>query len=318
MAEDMNSVPSLQINCEMPLDRENFYVVAVVVTYQPELQQLKRQLDALLLQVRAVVVVDNASRGDLVAWMEHDALRGYAFIRLDRNYGIARAQNIGINWARNKSATHVLLMDQDSMPAPDMVIELLSAAQDLQNLAAVGPRYLDARQDNPPPFIRVRGLHLERMVCKPDCIIVEVDYLISSGCLIPMSVIDRVGLMREDFFIDYVDIEWGLRARSQGLRSYGVCTAAMAHSLGEIPRRFMGRFIPIHNPVRHYYHVRNAVLLYREPWVPLNWKLVDGWRMVLKFGFYSIMTPPRLQHLRLMVLGCWHGLRGKSGGLAGC
>ena len=290
--------------------------MAVVVTYQPELHQLKCQLSALLAQVHAVVVVDNASRSDLLVWMERDALTGYALIRLDRNYGIARAQNIGINWARNNGATHVLLMDQDSMPAPDMVAELLSAVQGRRNLAAVGPRYLDARQENPPPFIRIRGLRLERMACEPGRPVVAVDYLISSGCLIPMSALDRVGLMREELYIDYVDIEWGLRARSHGLQSYGVCTATMAHSLGETPRRFMGRSIPVHTPLRHYYHVRNAILLYRESWVPLNWKLVDGWRMVLKFGFYSMMTPPRLQHLRMMVLGCWHGLCGRNGSLA--
>lgn len=290
-------------------------VVAVVVTYQPDLLQLKSQLDALRPQVQAVVLIDNGSSSNLAAWMEKNSMRDHTLIQLDGNYGIARAQNLGIEWARSQGATHVLLMDQDSLPAPDMVFVLLSAAQRHQDLAAVGPRYLDTRQDNPPPFIRIRGLRLERHACAPSRPVVPVDYLISSGCLIPMEALDRVGLMREDLFIDYVDIEWGLRARSHGLQSYGICMAAMAHSLGETPCYFMGRSIPVHTPLRHYYHVRNAILLYRESWVPFNWKLVDGWRMLLKFGFFSLITPPRLQHLRMMALGCWHGLRGKTGRL---
>jgi len=123
--------------------------------------------------------------------------------------------------------------------------------------------------------------------------------------------------MREDLFIDYVDIEWGLRARHQGFQSYGVCSAYMRHSLGDHPINFFGKNIPLHSPLRHYYHFRNAVLLYREAWVPLNWKLVDGWRLCLKYVFYSLFAKPRMAHWRMMTLGLWHGLKGKTGKLEG-
>lgn len=289
--------------------------MAVVVTYQPVLDQLQRQLDSLVPQVDAVVIVDNHSIADLSLWMKLSATPAHAVIQLDCNYGVARAQNVGIAWAQEQEATHVLLMDQDSVPAPDMVAMLLEIALNCPSLAAVGPRYLDLRQDNPPPFLRVRGLKLERFACEPGRPVVLVDYLISSGCLIPTAALEQVGLMREDLFIDYVDIEWGLRARREGLQCLGVFAATMTHNLGETPCHFMGRVIPVHSPLRHYYHVRNAILLYREPWVPSNWKLVDGWRLLLKFGFYSLVTAPRLQHLRLMTLGLWHGLKGRAGPL---
>lgn len=288
-------------------------IIAVVVTYHPDLPKLQRQLDALTPQVHSIVVVDNDSSDDLTTWMADHAGHTHIVVQLERNHGIAHAQNMGIEHARKHSATHVLLMDQDSLPAPDMVSELLLAAQASASVASVGPRFMDTRQDNPPPFIRIRGLKLERVACEPGRPIVPVDYLIASGCLIPMAALDLVGPKREDLFIDYVDIEWGLRARREGLQSYGVCTATMDHSLGDEPLRFIGRDIPTHSPLRHYYHMRNAVLLYREPWIPLNWKLVDGWRLALKFGFYSLVTAPRLQHLRMMTMGLWHGLKGRSG-----
>lgn len=59
------------------------------------------------------------------------------------------------------------------------------------------------------------------------------------------------------------------------------------------------------------------VLLYKEPWVPLNWKLVDGWRLCLKYVFYSLFAKPRMAHWRMMTLGVWHGLAGKAGKLKG-
>lgn len=292
-------------------------VVAVVVTYQPALEVLKQLLDVLVPQVTSVVVVDNGSHSDLSAWNIERETGAIELIRLGENRGIAVAQNAGIQWARNHGAGFVLLMDQDSIPAPDMVEKLVSTISGQASPATAGPRYLDERQDNPPPFIRIRGLRLERCVCSTEASVVPVDYLISSGCLIPMSVLDKVGGMRDDFFIDYVDIEWGLRARHHGFQSYGVCSAHMQHSLGDHPIKLFSKNIPLHSPLRHYYHFRNAVLLYKEPWVPLNWKLVDGWRLCLKYVFYSLFAKPRMAHWRMMTLGVWHGLMERSGKFKG-
>ncbi len=292
-------------------------VVAIVVTYQPALEVLGQLLDALIPQVASVVIVDNGSRCDLAAWNSRRHADVVELLRLGENRGIAAAQNVGIQRARACKANFVLLLDQDSIPAPDMVASLVSAISDERLPAAAGPRYLDPRQENPPPFIRIRALRLERCVCSTVKSVVPVDYLIASGCLIPMSVLDKVGDMREDLFIDYVDIEWGLRARYHGFQSYGVCSAHMCHSLGDHPIKFFNKNIPLHSPLRHYYHFRNAMLLYKEPWIPLNWKLVDGWRLCLKYVFYSLFAKPRLAHWRMMTLGVWHGWVGKAGKLGG-
>lgn len=289
----------------------------MVVTYQPTLEVLEQLLDALVPQVTSVVVVDNGSHSDLAAWNSERDTRAVELLRLGENRGIAAAQNVGIHWARNRGAGFVLLMDQDSIPAPDMVEKLISIISEQPSPAAAGPRYLDERQDNPPPFIRVRGLRLVRCACSTEESVVPVDYLIASGCLIPMSVLDKVGGMRNDLFIDYVDIEWGLRARHHGFQSFGVCSAHMQHSLGDHPIKFFSKNIPLHSPLRHYYHFRNAVLLYKEPWVSVNWKLVDGWRLCLKYVFYSLFAKPRMAHWRMMTLGVWHGLVGKARELEG-
>lgn len=290
-------------------------VAAVIVTYKPALAVLDQLLAALLPQVEAIVVVDNGSDADLAEWKRQQQSRSIDLLLLGENKGIAAAHNMGIQWARDRRAGFVLLMDQDSIPAPDMVQKLTLAISRQPGASAVGPRYLDERQDNPPPFIQIRGLSLVRCTCATPDSIVPVDYLISSGCLIPMSVLDKVGGMRDELFIDYVDIEWGLRARQHGFQSYGVCAAHMQHSLGDQPINFLGKNIPLHSPLRHYYHFRNAVYLYRRPWPPLNWKLVDGWRLALKYVFYSIFAKPRLSQFRMMTLGIWHGLNGRIGKL---
>lgn len=293
-------------------------ITAIVVCYKHDVGQIAKLLHTMLEQQVDTIIIDNNSDADLYDWLIDKGFSEIYYKPLYGNFGIAKAQNIGIAWARELGSDYVVLLDQDSEPAYDMIAKLMGAYEVIaQNypVAAVGPRYLDPRQDNPPPFIRVTGLHLERCACPTADTVVPVDYLIASGCLIPMATLDRVGGMAEELFIDYVDIEWGLRAKYHGFQSFGVCAAQMAHSLGDNPIHFFGRKIPLHSPLRHYYHFRNAVWCYRQPWLPGNWKLVDGWRLALKYGFYSLFAKPRLAHFVMMTRGLWHGWLGRMGEL---
>lgn len=296
-------------------------VYAVIVTYRPDLSKLDALFRSLVTQVQGVVVVDNGSSGQVVSSLQGNVLNiPYVVIPLGDNMGIAHAQNEGIRVARQEGADCVILFDHDSHPAADMVNRLISALQAKSaagyKIAAVGPRYLDVRQDNPPPFIKVVGMKVQRQPCTEEDSIVEVDYLIASGCLIPMSTLEAVGDMRDELFIDYVDIEWGLRAKSKGYQSFGACGATMEHDLGDAPIEFLGKHYPHHSPLRHYYHFRNAVWMYRQSWLPVHWKLADGWRLLLKYGFYSIFAKPQYKHWWMMTKGIVHGLIGRMGRLS--
>ncbi len=302
-----------------PADGNGPRVTCIVVTFDPDKERFHSLLAATRPQVDSILVVDNGSSPSILGWLRGLNSDSLQLIELGRNTGIAGAQNVGIAAARRLRSEFVLLLDHDSIPAPDMVARLragvLHASRRGNRVAAAGPRYLDVRHDNPPPFIRIKGVRVTRCRCDTEDAVVEVDYLIASGSLIPMAVLDEVGDMREEFFIDYVDIEWGLRARAKGFRSYGVCAARMAHHLGEHPIRFFGMEVPLHSPLRHYYLMRNAVTLYRDKSMPINWKFADGIRLVLKYGFYPLFAPPRMAHLRMMTLGIRDGLLGKGGQL---
>ncbi len=288
-------------------------IVSVIITYQPDLTVLRQLVAALRDQGTCVLVVDNGSEENVGHWNADQTPGAHHVIELGSNHGIAHAHNVGIDWARSQDARYVLLMDQDSIPAPGMVAALWHQAEQVDRLAAVGPRYVDSRRDNPPPFMQVKGLRLFRHSCIRENDTVPVDYLISSGSLIPLSTLAVVGNMREDLFIDYVDIEWGLRARHYGYQSYGVCAAKMEHSLGDNPIKFFGRKIPVHSALRHYYHFRNAILLYRSDLLPFNWKIVDGSRLILRYGFYTIFAKPRFAHWKMMTVGLLHGCINRSG-----
>ncbi|MDP9094088.1 MAG: glycosyltransferase family 2 protein [Actinomycetota bacterium] len=273
---------------------------------------LSRALDALRPQVDAVVVVDNHSP------QSAPARRDVVYLRQQSNVGLASAQNIGIEWARQGGHSHVLVMDQDSVPAPDMVQHLVQAWSRLSStrkVGAVGPRFHDPREDRDAPFVRVAFPMSRKLWCAAGTPIVACDFLISSGALIALDVLDDVGDMDGRLFIDNVDMEWSFRARSRGYGLYGVCAATMEHHLGDDRHAVLGgRFHVVrHGPARLYYMMRNRVVLYRRRHTPRVWIAQDLPRVVAKFLIFSILVGPRGRNVEYMLRGLADGLRGLGG-----
>ncbi|MBF7730535.1 glycosyltransferase family 2 protein [Pseudomonas sp. N040] len=298
-------------------------IVAVIVTYEPALAALQKQLDSLVPQVSRVIIVDNGSTTSFPQWL---AGLGFgerlAVFSMQENLGIGAAQNIGIEHARSLGATHVVLFDQDSQPAAGMIDKLLSAANQLARsgirLAAVGPRYKDSEHGEISGFVRVGWSGFKRVIGTAEQPLVEVDFLIASGVLIPLSAFESVGLMDGGLFIDHVDTEWCFRARSKGLRLFGAMDALMIHTLGDQRKKIWflrWRNVSFHSPFRYYYMFRNSVILQRRVYMPLRWKIADLMRDFGAFVFFGIFSAQRLVVWRMMLRGISDGLRGVTGKL---
>ena len=283
---------------------------AVVVTYNPDMQSLLSMLNGAISQVDQILVIDNSTSVDLKKNLSQLPVK---LTTLGTNMGIAYAQNIGIELARKLDAKYILFLDQDSLLNKDMVFELHGALSQLSDAAAVGPVYLSEHQKENAIFSTTVGFKRVFQTCCIEHPIVQTDALISSGSLIPMSVLNQVGAMREGLFIDYVDTEWGLRAKALGFNSYAVFRAKMHHALGNTAIKFAGRNMIVHSPLRRYYQFRNAILLYKMSHIPMAWKLIDARRLFLRFFFYSITNAPRWSNFKMMSLGLWHGILGKTG-----
>lgn len=292
-------------------------VCAVVVTYHPDTKLLAAQLEALQVQARCVVVVDNATPGPSVR-----ALCGerpnVELLALGGNAGLAAALNAGIAAARAKQdIAYVLLMDQDSVPEPGMVTALKAALHRQSRhvrVAAVGTRFRDPREGVDAPFVRVRFPINRQLHCSGACDEVACDFLITSGSLVPLEVLDRVGGMDESLFIDNVDLEWCFRATSRGYALFGVCGARMLHHHGAARHRLPGvpRGVVVHTPRRLFYMMRNRVLLYRRVYTPRRWIAQDVPRLVVKFALFALLIAPRRKNVRCMLAGLRAGIAGQA------
>ncbi len=287
-------------------------VCAILVSYHPDLAALDTAFASVAPQVSALVVVDNAS--DVVI----GETGNITVLRQPVNVGVAAAHNVGIEWARNAGHTHVLMLDQDSVPGLGMVAELVRAWRALSargRVGAVGPRFRDSREARDAPFVRVGFPMSKKLWCDGSAPYIRTDFLISSGALISLEALDDIGTMDERLFIDNVDMEWSFRARALGYGLYGVCAATMSHLLGDerVPV-FGGRAeIVRHSPVRLYYIMRNRVELYRRPHTPRVWVAQDLPRVVIKFLIFSGLIGPRRRNVRYMVRGLADGMRRRLG-----
>ncbi len=305
----------------MPGQRRPPRVIAVVVTFEPVVEDTTRLLTALRPQVADIVVVDNGSAPERL-----DALRNAAqslevsVVALESNRGVAAAQNLGIAWIRERGAEFALLFDQDSLPAPDMVDRLLDgyvrARSESSLVAGVGPITMDERSAGAPLLFESHRWGPRRAdIPSNDGALVPVTFLLASGCLIPVEALDAVGPMNEQWFIDHIDLEWGLRAAKAGLAMYGVVGARLQHSLGDSTAHIPGRArkVHIHSPVRNYYMARNTVLLTRSGLMGPAWRLGYALWIVKYAVFYVTCQRPRLRRLRQLIRGLADGLTSRTG-----
>jgi len=298
-------------------------VAAIVVLYRPDRKKVHRLMQCLEGQVDVIFVIDNTPSIELVPEIElfppgREVSCHYK--ALGENIGIAAAQNIGIHQALDEGASHIILFDQDSAPAAGMVQALLSAESTLTRqgspVAAVGPVFIDEKIGTVSPAVRYSFLGLRTVpVDLSSSGVVEADFLIASGCLIRASVLKIVGMMREDLFIDWVDNEWGLRARSMGLLCYVVADARMGHNIGDGLVRVLWRHIHLHTEVRNYYLLRNAIYLMRVKTMGFRWKVSFLPRLPCYLVLYPLLSKHRARHFAMLLHALYDGLSGRLGSL---
>lgn len=304
---------------------DNYKILSIIVSYYPTRETLLPLITELRNQTTEIMVIDNTPAENDIVWeilkdqLDFDHLN---VVRLGKNFGIATAINIGIDVAQHEGFSHVLLSDQDSLPLPEMVAGLIKAEMislsSGKRVGAVGPVFVDTVTDTYFPFQVQQKKHLfysNKHANKenPD---VEALFIISSGSLISTEVFRQVGKMREDFFIDYVDIEWCHRAISKDYVLLGTHRGLMQHRMGEDKLRlwvFGWRYMNGYNPSRIYYRSRNYIYLLRLTHVPLLWKIRTFWYWLGVFYAYALFSNNRKRYFKAFLTGIWDGLLGRMG-----
>jgi rhamnosyltransferase len=286
---------------------------SVVVFYRPDAACVARANR--IAKHTQCVVVDNTEGAGGSEALGLDP--GIVYIGNGANLGIATAINQGVDHLITAQYKFALLFDQDSEPSFELIgalPALLAREAARRPVALIGPAYEDARLGGVAPFVRFAYLRLQR-VRPVGATPIDVDFLISSGSCINLDVWRHVGPMDDALFIDFVDLEWCVRAKSRGYAVLGAPALRLAHELGGEPVKVFGRRYPSHSPLRHYYLFRNAVALIGRSYVPWTWKSTELVKFPGRLLIYSIFLRPRFEHVKMALIGIWHGLTGRMGQL---
>lgn len=291
-------------------------VIAVVVAYHPTSGELEASVRSLILNFKEIVVVWNGPHPFKTPTFLKD--KRIHLLDMKDNVGLAKALNEGIAKAYQLGAAWAYLSDQDSTLPRDfkkLMVEYSGQIPKDIKVGTIGPRYFNETTHNNNRFIQMSLLRVNHVGQSFDKPFLEAEYLITSGSFISRETFFKVGPMREELFIDFIDIEWSLRAKRMGYQAIALPNVMIHHRLGDFGFNFFGTRFPIHSPLRIYYYFRNAAYLYKRRYISLNWKLVDGTRNIFRFLFYVILVKPRLSYLRMALLGTYHGIIGRMGKL---
>lgn len=282
-------------------------VVAVVVTYNRR-ELLEECLAALRAQERAVdeiLVVDNAST-DGTAELVRREHPDVELLALSENQGGAGGFHEGMKLAHARGADWMWLMDDDTIPRPDALAELLKVPPTLDGLPA--PLLLSSQvlwidgtlHPMNHPGLRRDQVELFVDSCAHGVLPLRAATFVS--LLVHRRAVDRYGLPHKHFFIWSDDIEYTARVtrRSGG---YVVPRSAVVHKTKTPHSTVTGI------DERFYFHVRNSLYMLRgETWSPAE-KLTVVWFLLLTTREFLRRNRFRRRALAIVGRGLRDGVR---------
>jgi rhamnosyltransferase len=285
-------------------------IYAIVVTYHPDGAALERLVAALHAGGAQVIVADNTPDGP-------PAPQGCIAISMGENTGIAKAQNAAIGRALAEGADVMIFFDQDSVIEPDLVQRLL-AHLNTSRPGLIGPLHFDEREGfEYANYVLNRWGYPNQVTSNGREEPYPVDTRISSGSAITAQTFAVAGLFDEALFLDYVDIEWCLRARARGVPIRVDPAVSMKHSVGHSAVKVGPLTVFIDGPVRSYYRMRNAWLLLRRREVPKVFALKVITSEMVHQTIQLFVADQHRARFGAYLEALWHGLIGVGGRRAG-
>lgn len=287
---------------------------AGIVAFLPDSKQLLRLIGTIGPAVGCVYVFLNSVIDETL----RTALSANPSVRLmdaEENLGIGVGLNMIVLAALLHGFESVILFDQDSQPEPHTIDQLGGVLRVLmesgQTPAVVAPRLIAASDspDSKAPTYRPWPGMAGSAEATP------VQFVPTSGSLIPLDIFRRVGLFRADYFLDGIDVEWSFRAWARGYSCWIVPHCHMQHSVGTgtIALPLIGRRMPDQKPFRMYCLIRNSIYGWRLRHIPARWKAAQVGYLTLQSLAYARHHRFRPVVLRQVATAIVDGLRGHLG-----
>jgi GT2 family glycosyltransferase len=251
-----------------------------------------------------IVIVDNGSQDDSVRTLTGHFGTAVDLIASEENLGFAGGANVGIRHALDRGADYVLLLNNDTIAAPNLIEILADTAASCSRETVLGPAI--CYYDDPQRFWRLGAVHrwglpvpVEIGHDAPDTgqftAPFEVDYVTGCAMWVPAQIFERVGLLNQDFFMYYEDADFCWRVREAGFDVVVVPEARIWHKISRSSRQ-----VPRSTG---YHHTRNRVIFYNRCTRGFGRAVANGY--VLATTVVKILRSGRDRELAVCL---WQGL----------
>ena len=279
------------------MNQSRYSVNAAIVAYnRPD--SLVALVESLLDQTRRlnkIIIIDNSTNDSVKSALVPFGQK-ITYRKMDKNVGSAGGFYHAIGSAR-ANCDFVWIFDDDMNVKADALDRLLEAYETLKNDNKCGVLrcwFNHGRESNP-----------QRM-----------EAFAWRGTMIKSSVIEKIGLPDQSYFLYSEDVDYAVRIRKAGYHMYYVPASVMW--INSEPTKhtfsFAGISISFHDsPFRLYYAIRNEILFCKKHHI-LN-RLI---KVILYSGKISAfiilyLRTERFAYLKAVASGIYHGLLGKKG-----
>ena len=220
-----------------------------------------------------VVVVDNGSEGSDADVLSEKFGSYIHIIRNDKNYGFPEGNNIGIRYALDKGTDYVLLLNNDTIVAPDFLDELIKVTRSDTRIGIVGPKN---HHYDEPERLGCTGGKINYWTCSIKHIgarqidngqlerVENFHYITGTCMLISFEVLQSAGLLDSRFFFaGGEDADICIRASKLGFK-IAVATASNIWHKGESRAIMHAR--GTHRRLIGYYALKRRFLLMEKHW----------------------------------------------------
>ena len=290
-------------------------VASIMVTYNPD-SDVVENAKSIVQSCAKLIIIDNGSNpGSKVYLQELEKEQKMTIIWNKENVGLGRALNQGIQFILNaeelRHVKWIATFDQDSTVQADYFEKMLQSYEgfsEKEAVAILAPSWVEQKLETDGAMHGKQNLELQ-----------EQRTVITSGSLMKKEAFQKIGFFEEDYFIDFLDHELCLRARSHGYKIFIVPQVTMLHNLGNTQEHaLLGSRVKAtnHNYIRRYYITRNRLYTYKKYFrTEKEWIKEDFIATAKEFIIILLFEQNRLKKLGSMTRGVWDALRGKKGAL---
>jgi GT2 family glycosyltransferase len=238
-----------------------------------------------------IIVVDNGSHVDPIPeWKTryHEII----FIRSEKNTGFAGGNNIGI---QHTTGDYLFLINNDTEVTPELIGKLVADLDANPRIGMISPKihYFDQ-----PNMLQYTGYtpmnyYTARNACigqfeydrgQYDCLSGPTGYAHGAAMMIRREAMEKAGLMAENYFLYYEELDWGERFKKAGYEVHVDLSALIYHKESvSVGKR---------SALKEYFMNRNRILFIR--------KNASGLTLFLFSCYFLAAVVPRnlLQYVR--------------------